>query len=167
MSGNPFSAMMGGSECSTASNPLHGLLKTQNQDHSLHSQQYAPGPSGLAQGSSMRSFTPTHQGAVPAEEADRFFQQQHHGAGPGPINLDSMRRELDHVSRGQGGAIKGDRGTFSSLNSLRRMLTYSALPLLLRRVGISVPACRFLPLSKRHGEDGGAVPHAAAAGETE
>ena len=49
-----FSAMMGGAECSTSSNPLSSLLKQQQADHSLHHQSYAPG-GGSSQGASMRS----------------------------------------------------------------------------------------------------------------
>ncbi|GAA5878947.1 hypothetical protein JCM8547_003255 [Rhodosporidiobolus lusitaniae] len=110
-----FSAMMGGAECSTSSNPLHSLLKTQNTDHSLHHQGFAPGPLGAAQGSSMRSFTGTPQGQLAGDEAERFFQQQHAG-GAGPMSMEGMRRELEHVARGQNGALKGDREWASQYN---------------------------------------------------
>ncbi|BGP50152.1 Peroxisomal membrane signal receptor PTS1 [Rhodotorula kratochvilovae] len=104
-----FSAMMGGAECSTSSNPLSSLLKQQQADHSLHHQSYAPG-GGSSQGASMRSFTGTPTGQLQGDEADRFFQQ-HHAAPPaaGPLAMDAMRRELESVSRGSTGPIKGDR----------------------------------------------------------
>jgi hypothetical protein len=68
----------------------------------------------------MRSFTPTLNGGVPGEEAERFFAQQHGGGiQGGAMNLDGMRRELEQVHRGQGPAIKGDRGTSDSSLLLR------------------------------------------------
>ncbi|BGP33853.1 Peroxisomal membrane signal receptor PTS1 [Rhodotorula toruloides] len=103
-----FSAMMGGAECSTSSNPLHSLLKQQQTDHSLHHGGFHAGPSS-SQGSSMRSYTGTPN---QAEEADRFFQMQQQQAaagGAGPLAMDQMRRELENVASGPAGAIKGDR----------------------------------------------------------
>ncbi|GAA5914417.1 hypothetical protein JCM8208_002846, partial [Rhodotorula glutinis] len=116
-----FSAMMGGAECSTSSNPLSSLLKQQHQDHSLHHQGFnAPGTSSAGQpGASMRSYTHTPPGQQQHHlqgdhDADRFFHPQHqHVAAPpaaGPLALDAMRRELDNVSRASSaGPIKGDR----------------------------------------------------------
>ncbi|GAA5825399.1 hypothetical protein JCM11251_006967 [Rhodosporidiobolus azoricus] len=101
-------ALVGGSECAVASNPLTGLLKQQHGGEEWR-QSYGAGPSGAAQGSSMRSFNGTPQGQMGAEEADRFFQQQQIAPGPGPMNMEGMRRELENVSRGGGGAFKGDR----------------------------------------------------------
>ncbi|GAA5846234.1 hypothetical protein JCM9279_005868 [Rhodotorula babjevae] len=114
-----FSAMMGGAECSTSSNPLSSLLKQQHQDHSLHHQGFnAPGTASAAHpGASMRSYTatpPGQQGLQGDHDADRFFHHHHqHVAAPpaaGPLALDAMRRELDNVSRSSSaGPIKGDR----------------------------------------------------------
>ncbi|GAA5918750.1 hypothetical protein JCM6882_007722 [Rhodosporidiobolus microsporus] len=101
-------ALVGGSECAVGSNPLSGLLKQQRGGEEWR-QSYGPGPSGQAQGSSMRSYTGTPAGQMGAEEADRFFQQQQLAAGPGPMNMEGMRRELENVSRGGAGAFKGDR----------------------------------------------------------
>ncbi|GAA6037370.1 hypothetical protein JCM8097_008534 [Rhodosporidiobolus ruineniae] len=105
-----FAAMMGGAECSTSSNPLHGLLKQQDASGSILNQGFAPGASGSGQGASMRSWTGTPTGQLAGDEADRFFQQQQHpAAGPSPMSMEGMRRELDNVARVPQGAYKGDR----------------------------------------------------------
>lgn len=107
-----FQSMMSGAECSTSSTPLASLLKQQQTDHSLHQSNFSqPGPSA----GSLRTHTPT--GALQHEDADRFFQQQQMG-GPGSgqfANMDSIRRELEGVSRASPqSALKGDRGELQS-----------------------------------------------------
>lgn len=105
--------MMSGAECSTSSTPLASLLKQQQTDHSLHQSNFSqPGSSA----GSLRTHTPTG-GALQHEDADRFFQQQQMGGGPGGsgqfANMDSIRRELEGVSRGSPqSALKGDRGEY-------------------------------------------------------
>lgn len=99
--------MMNGAECSTSSTPLASLLKQQQTDHSLHQANYSqPGSSA----GSLRTHTPT--GALQHEDADRFFQQQQQMGGSGQFaSMDSIRRELEGVSRGSPqSALKGDRG---------------------------------------------------------
>lgn len=88
-----FSAMMGGAECSTSSNPLSQFIKAGHQDHSLHQS----GP--LAphhQQQSMRSHTPQQHN----DEAQRFFEQPPTVAGPlGGGGLDQLRSEIDAMAR--------------------------------------------------------------------
>lgn len=89
-----FSAMMGGAECSTSSNPLSQFIKAGHQDHSLHqSGPLAP----HQQQQSMRSHTPQQHN----DEAQRFFEQPPTAAG-GPLGgggLDQLRSEIDAMAR--------------------------------------------------------------------
>ncbi|BGP18226.1 hypothetical protein JCM10213_007855 [Rhodosporidiobolus nylandii] len=103
---NPLQAMMGGAECSTSSNPLSGLLKQQHGGEEWR-QTHGVGGSGSAQESSMRSSASPSTGQMGTDEADRFFQQQQ--LGPGPMSMEGMRRELESVSRGPGGVMRGDK----------------------------------------------------------
>ncbi|KWU41022.1 TPR-like protein [Rhodotorula sp. JG-1b] len=92
-----FSAMMGGAECSTSSNPLSQFIKAGHQDHSLHqSGPLAP----HQQQQSMRSHTPQQQ-QQHNDEAQRFFEQPPTAAG-GPLGgggLDQLRSEIDAMAR--------------------------------------------------------------------
>ncbi|GAA5860749.1 hypothetical protein JCM3774_006273 [Rhodotorula dairenensis] len=89
-----FSAMMGGAECSTSSNPLSQFIKAGHQDHSLH--HAGPANSSPAHhATSMRSHTPLQQHN--SDEAQRFFEQP--PAGGGPLVMDQLRSEIDAMAR--------------------------------------------------------------------
>ncbi|KAK4046399.1 Peroxisomal membrane signal receptor PTS1 [Microbotryomycetes sp. JL221] len=101
---------MSGAECSTSNTPLASLLKQQNQDHSLHQNQFTP-QAGPTTAHTMRTQV-GGGGPINADEAERFFN----GGAPGPAgqqfaNMDSLRRELESASRHTPpvGALKGDR----------------------------------------------------------
>lgn len=162
-----FSAMMGGAECSTSSNPLSSLLKQQQQDHSLHHQGFAgPGAAGPS-ASSMRSHTHTPPAHLQGDaDADRFFHPHPHAPAAPPLAMDAMRRELENVSRGAtpGGALKGDRGAPSSAVPSRSRPTHADTSPHARRVGVPVPARGLVPVACRPGAHGGAVPHATTPG---
>lgn len=156
--------MMSGSECSTSATPLASLLKQQQTDHSLHQSNF-PGQSGSSN-ASLRTHTP-NGGALQHEEAERFFQQQQHGGGtPGGsgqfANMDTLRRELESVSRGSPqSAMKGDRGEQRLEHAGARRRLIKVAPLLSCRMGFSV-----LPRWSgyepcRYGSVGGAVQDAA------
>ncbi|GAA5993050.1 hypothetical protein JCM11641_006644 [Rhodosporidiobolus odoratus] len=99
-------SFFGAAECSTAANPLSGLLK-QQQGSEEWRQSALPGPAGLAQGSSMRSYSASPNQHTGGEDAERFFQQVAAAAPPGGMAMDGMRREIENVSRG--GIMRGDK----------------------------------------------------------
>ncbi|GAA5977675.1 hypothetical protein JCM10908_005053 [Rhodotorula pacifica] len=90
-----FSAMMGGAECSTSSNPLSQFIKAGHQDHSLH--QSGPLLHGNGPGTSMRSHTPQQQ-QQPNDDAQRFFDQAPAQGGSG-MAMDQLRSEIDAMAR--------------------------------------------------------------------